>query len=125
MTSGWSEVTGFLGSNSIQFRGPSLRKLLQNLNTKAVTIVFRKETADFKKLENGQTPLNIQVNIILLLISCLNHIYNTFFPCLFFCGGGGGVGRGGAAYTLISFSNDMNLAASISIENRKIASYSL
>ena len=49
MTSGWSEVTGFLGSNSIQFRGPSLSKLLQNLNTKAVTIVFRKETADFKK----------------------------------------------------------------------------
>ena len=86
MTSGWSEVTGFLGSNSIWFRGPSLRKLLQILNTKTVTIVFRKETADLKNLENGQTPLNTQINIILLLIGCLNHIYNTFFP-FFFLGG--------------------------------------
>ena len=89
MTSGWSEVTGFLGSNSIRFRGPSLRKLLQNLNTKTVTIVFRKETADLKNLENRQTPLNIQINIILLLINCLNHIYNTFFPFLFLWGRGG------------------------------------
>jgi len=83
-----------MGPKAYTIFGPSLRKRIQNYTFKSrykSEYLFRRKKEitrnnKFKKADNYHKHHKIQKNnIVFLLINCLTHLYNKFFPTFFGC----------------------------------------